>query len=159
MSTSSAPSVAVEIKQARPFRSRRQEAVIALQRTQGRIEEQFRRIIEPAGITLQQYNVLRILRGAGASGLPTLGIAERMIDRAPGVTRLLDRLQAQDLVRRVRGEDRRQVLCHITPKGLELLASLDAEVDAADESVFSALTQNEVGALIHLLDRVRASLR
>lgn len=143
----------------RQLKSRRQEAVGVLLRTERRIEEQFRRIIEPAGLTLQQYSVLRILRGAGEGGLATLAIAERMADRAPGITRLIDRLERRDLVRRERGEDRRQVLCHITPGGLRLLAELDAGVDQADETVFAALTNNEVGALIHLLDRVRASLR
>src|SRR5215470_7514740 len=84
-------------------------------------------LIEPQGITLQQYNVLRILRGAGADGLPTLEVADRMIEQTPGVTRLLDRLEAKQLVRRQRcPKDRRQHLCWITPKGLALLRKLDA---------------------------------
>ena len=153
-----APSPRPEIVPPRRVLSRRQEAVTALLRTQSGIAEQFRRIVEPAGLSLQQYGVLRILRGAGERGLATLAIAQRMTDRAPGITRLIDRLQRQDLVRRVRGEDRRQVLCHITPKGLELLGALDPFIEQADERVFATLTNNEVGALIHLLDRVHTSL-
>lgn len=76
-----------------------------------------------------------------------------MTDRSPGITRLLDRLERRDLVQRVRGQDRRQLLCSITPKGDELLASLDDRVAASEESAFARLTRHEVGALIHLLDR------
>ena len=70
--------------------------------------------------------MLRILRGAGPEGLPTLEIAARMIEHSPGVTRLLDRLEARKLVRRVRcPEDRRQVLCHATEAARRLLAGLE----------------------------------
>jgi DNA-binding MarR family transcriptional regulator len=103
--------------------------------------------------------VLRILRGAGSSGLATLAIADRMADRAPGVTRLLDRLEKGQLVQRTRGEDRRQVLCTIAPAGLELLNSLDERIAGVEEAVFRGLTHNEVGALAHLLERVGAGLR
>ena len=109
---------------ARPQRSRRPEAVAALRRAQSRIDQRFRQLLQTTGVTLQQFEVLRILRGAGSSGLATLAIADRMADRAPGVTRLLDRLEKRQLVQRTRGEDRRQVLCSITPSGLELLDSL-----------------------------------
>src|SRR5215208_2200660 len=99
-----------EIRQSRPFRSRQQEAVLALLRTSDVVRRFLARIVEPHGITLQQYNVLRILRGAGEEGIPTLAIGERMIEQAPGITRLLDRLESKGLVRRSRcPEDRRQV--------------------------------------------------
>src|SRR5881394_2146497 len=82
----------------------------------------FEAVCAPFDITGQQYNVLRILRGAEPAGLPTLMIAERMIERTPGITRMVDRLEAKKLVRRDRCEsDRRQVLCTITATGLELL--------------------------------------
>lgn len=117
------------------------------------MDDRFRRVIDPAGLTPQQHQVLRILRDHRDTGLPTLAIAERMTDRSPGITRLLDRLERRDLVQRVRGQDRRQLLCSITPKGDELLASLDDRVAASEESAFARLTRHEVGALIHLLDR------
>src|ERR1700750_2732984 len=94
------------------FHSREQEATLGLLRTAAAIKRSLAQVIEPHGITPQQYNVLRILRGAGAEGIPTLTIGERMIEQTPGVTRLLDRLEAKGLVARCRGEDdRRQVLC------------------------------------------------
>jgi DNA-binding MarR family transcriptional regulator len=107
---------------------------------------------------MQQYNVLRILRGAGPDGLPTLEIGTRMIEQAPGVTRLLDRLEAKQLVLRVRClSDRRQVFCHITDAGLALLASLDDAVNEADTTAMSGLTRAETKTLIELLDKVRAA--
>ncbi len=115
-------------------------------------------VLEPAGITAQQYNVLRILRGAGPDGLPTLEIANRMIEQAPGVTRLLDRIEAKGWALRNRcAEDRRQVLCSITPEGLTLLEMLDAPMDEVDDLVLHELSSREIGALIRLLDKARAS--
>ena len=114
--------------------------------------------MQPHGITLQQYNVLRILRGAGDEGLPTLEIAHRMIEQSPGITRLMDRLEAKGLVRRQRSAtDRRQVRCWITPTGLALLEQLDASVNQADEALLGALASDEVDRLILLLDAVRAT--
>src|SRR5882672_6880828 len=115
-----------EIQQRRPFSSPAEEAVVALVRTADLLRRALTHLVEPQGITLQQYNVLRILRGAGAEGLPTLEIAGRMIEQAPGVTRLLDRLQAKALVRRQRcPRDRRQVTCRISAGGLTVLANLE----------------------------------
>src|SRR4051812_15599075 len=78
-----------EIKQRKPFQSPAHEAVIALLRTADLVRRQITALIEPHGITMQQFNVLRILRGGGADGVPTLDVADRMIEQAPGVTRLL----------------------------------------------------------------------
>jgi MarR family transcriptional regulator, organic hydroperoxide resistance regulator len=123
------------------------------------IQRLFERSIEPHGITTQQYNVLRILRGAGPNGLPTLSIAERMIQRAPGITRLLDRLESRNLVERSRcAEDRRQVICRISPAGLELLAGLDEVVDRIDGEALGMLTEAQQEQLLELLDAIRAGL-
>ncbi|HEY5611892.1 MAG TPA: MarR family transcriptional regulator [Thermoanaerobaculia bacterium] len=150
--------VAEEIKQRRPFRTQNAEATVALLRTADVVRRRVTAVIEPHGITGQQYNVLRILRGAGDQGLPTLEIAERMIEQAPGITRLLDRLEAKGLVRRERCErDRRQVLCWITPASLRLLAELDEAVVQADDAALGPLTKKEVTLLIQLLDKVRGS--
>src|SRR5687768_1461855 len=143
-----------EIRQRRPFRSRSQEAVVALLRTVDLVRRSLARVVEAHGITLQQYNVLRILRGAGAEGLPTLDIASRMIEQAPGVTRLLDRLEAKKLVRRERCErDRRQVLCRITPAGLDVLAPLDGPVLEAGQRFMSPLGSRDLALFLRLLDR------
>lgn len=145
-----------EIKQTKPFRSVAQEASLGLLRTTDVLRRRMVALIEPEGITAQQYNVLRILRGAGSDGLPTLEIAERMLEQAPGITRLLDRLEVKKLVHRERcPDDRRQVTCRITASGLTLLARLDEVVNGADEYLMSDLTIAELKQLIHLLDRIR----
>lgn len=147
-----------EIKQTRPFRSTAQEAGIALLRTTDLVRRRMSAVLEAEDVTVQQYNVLRILRGAGTEGLPTLEIAERMIEQAPGITRLLDRLEAKGLVSRERcPTDRRQVTCRIAKPGLTLLAALDPIVDALDDSMLGNLTRTELRQLIHLLDRIRAA--
>lgn len=146
-----------EIKQRRPFRSRRQEAIVGLLRTTDVVRRALSRVVEPHGITLQQYNVLRILRGAGPAGLPTLEIAGRMVERAPGVTRLLDRLEAKRLALRARcSDDRRQVLCSISAAGLELLGRLDRAITAADQTCLGMLQASELSRLIRILDRIRS---
>ena len=146
-----------EIGQKRPFRSSSQEAVLGILRTADVVRRFLARVLEPYDVTPQQYNVLRILRGAGDEGLPTLTIGERMLEDSPGVTRLVDRLVAKGLVSRARSrEDRRQVLCRIAPPGLDLLAQIDGLVDAQDDAALGILTLDEQKVLIRLLDRIRA---
>lgn len=148
-----------ELKQTKPFASIYQEADLAIVKTADLLRRKASRIFEPYDLTLQQYNVLRILRGAGREGLPTLDIVERMIEETPGITRLLDRLEAKELVRRERcSGDRRQVLCFITPAGRKLLRELDAPADASHERSVGRLSERETLALIKLLERVRAGL-
>ena len=140
------------------FRSREQQAVLGLLRTADALKRSLAHVIEPHGITPQQYNVLRILRGAGPDGLPTLTIGERMVEQTPGVTRLIDRLERKGLVERTPcPKDRRRVFCQITPKGLGLLEELDEPVNRWDAQTVSILPASEVDSLIKLLDRVRAS--
>ena len=147
-----------EIRQRKPFRSPTQEAVVGLLRTTDRVRRALTGVVEPRGITLQQYNVLRILRGAGDEGLPTLEIASRMVEHAPGVTRLLDRLQAKALVRRQRSaRDRREIRCWITAEGLELLDGLDLAMPDAARRFMSPLPSDELDAFIRELDRLRAA--
>jgi DNA-binding MarR family transcriptional regulator len=147
-----------EIRQGKPFRSKGQEVVVALLRTADLVRRVVGRTLEPHDITLQQYNVLRILRGAGEQGLPTLEVGERMIEQAPGVTRLLDRLEAKALVRRERcAQDRRQVLCWLTASGLELVERLDEPVDSADAQAVAMLTPDEQDRLLRMLDAIRTS--
>ncbi|MCR9244687.1 MAG: MarR family transcriptional regulator [bacterium] len=149
------------IQQAAPFRSSGQEALVNLLLTtdalRWRTSEMLGQRVE--GLTMPQYNVLRILRGAGASGLPTLEIAERMMERTPGITRMLDRLEAKGWVERARSEaDRRQVFCRLTRDGAKVVRSLDRPVDALDESMFAALSARERRDLIRLLDKLRNGL-
>jgi len=145
-----------EIKQRRPFGTRAQEATVALLRTADVVRRRLAQTVDPHGITLQQYNVLRILKGAAPDPLPTLEIAERMIEAQPGITRLLDRLVDKGLVRRERcADDRRQVHCWITEEGLDLLADLDPVVDEADRAAVGALSTGQVEQLLRLLEVVR----
>ena len=147
-----------EIRQTKPFASAADEAVVTLLGTADRVRTALSRVVEAHGITLQQYNVLRILRGAGDGGLPTLDIAARMIEHSPGVTRLLDRLEAKQLARRVRcPEDRRQVLCHATEAARRLLGGLDGPVADAGRRVLASLDPTRTADLIRLLDAVRAT--
>jgi|SRR5262245_23967081 len=152
-----APTVQAAIRQPKPFASRRQEGVVALLLASEVLRWRFEQYLTTRGeLTLQQYNVLRILRGAGAQGLPTLSIVERMIEHTPGITRLIDRLEKKGLVARARsGEDRRQVLCRITTKGLAELKALDPAVDRLDEEALGALSASEVAVLIRLLNQIR----
>lgn len=146
----------IELKQTRPFLTPSQEATISLIRTADMVRRAVTNVVEPHGITLQQYNVLRILRGAGDRGLPTLEIAERMIEQTPGITRLIDRLETKKLVSRERCEtDRRQVFCRISGDGLAMLAQLDVPLHAGEKDALAALDESELAQLIALLERAR----
>jgi DNA-binding MarR family transcriptional regulator len=152
-------SIQRELKQNKPFALKTTEAAVALLRTADLVRRNLAAVIEPHGITVQQYNVLRILRGAGEKGLPTLDIAERMIEAAPGITRLIDRLEAKHLVSRQRCKtDRRQVFCLITSEGLSLLGVIDEPLGVAGERALSALRKRDVDDLLALLDRARDGL-
>jgi DNA-binding MarR family transcriptional regulator len=145
-----------EIKQSRPFKSSAQEATIALLRTASVVGRAVARTIEPWGLSLAQYNALRIIRGAGTAGIPTLAIRERMIEEGTTITRLLDKLEYAGFIRRERSEpDRRQVICFATPEGRRLLDRIDPQVDAADEAAVSALSERQLEQFIALLDTVR----
>jgi DNA-binding MarR family transcriptional regulator len=146
-----------EIHQTRAFHSVGAEVAVSILRTAAVIDRYFGQVVAPSGITIQQYNVLRILRGAGTAGLPTLVIRDRMIHEAPGITRLVDKLEQADLVQRERSSpDRRQVLCRITQRGIAVLKEIDSAMDAADDAAVSMLTSAQQRELVHLLDAVRA---
>jgi len=147
-----------EIAQKRPFHSVRAEVAVSILRTAALIERHYAQVVAQSGITVQQYNVLRILRGAGEEGLPTLVIRDRMIHEAPGITRLIDKLETAGLARRERSSpDRRQVLCYITDAGLTVLEDLDAAMKEADEVAVGALSDTEQRHLLRLLEGVRVS--
>ena len=147
-----------ELRQNTPFRSAAQEATISVLRTADVVRRRLSGVIEPHGITLQQYNVLRILRGAGARPLTTSDIGERLIEQTPGVTRLLDRLEAKGLIRRERSaDDRRVVNSWISESGGRLLQEMDAAIDSADEEAVGSLTEEEISQLVRLLEQVRSA--
>lgn len=148
-----------EIRQSRPFKSTAVVPLIALLRTANVVERQYNALLEPWELTLQQFNVLSILRGAEPQGHPIQEIGSRLISIAPGVTRLIDKLVARGLVSRAPGlEDRRQVICRITRAGLALLAEVDAPLLATDDALMAPLTGRDRRTLVRLLDRIRAPL-
>lgn len=149
-----------EIRQSKPFRSIEEESVVALILTTDLVLRRLAEVIEPSGITHQQYNVLRILRGSHPEPLPTLEIASRMIEQTPGITRLLDRLEVKGLVSRERGsDDRRCVYCAISARGLALLEQLDRPVRQVALNAFAGLEETRQRRLLAMLDEVRAALR
>lgn len=148
-----------ELQQTKPFEAEFQEAGVALLRTSDQLRRRLAATVEPHGLTVQQYNVLRILRGAHPETVPTLEIATRMIEQAPGITRLLDRLESKKLIERVRcREDRRRVLCTISPAGLALLAELDGPMFETVRACFTSLSAAQTRNLIQLLDDLREGL-
>jgi DNA-binding MarR family transcriptional regulator len=149
-------SLAGEARKDQLAHARQQEAVVSILRTANYLRTFCSPIFDLHNITPQQYNVLRILRGAGLEGLPTLEIAERMIEHAPGITRLLDRLEAKKLVRRERPSgNRRQVLCYVTKTGLDLVRELDGPMQEQAVEALRSLKKSEIDELIRLLERAR----
>jgi DNA-binding MarR family transcriptional regulator len=154
-----ATTVRDEIKQTRPFASAEQEAHVSLGRTWAVLEHAFSDALKPHGITPTQFNVLRILRGAGEKGLCRGEVMERMITRVPDATRLLDRMESAGLIGRRRDtSDRRFVTTTITEAGLRLLDELDEPVQALHRRHFRKLDPAEMRVLIELLDRIRGAV-
>jgi len=145
-----------EIKQTRPFRSIEEEAALSIVRTAAELEHTFAQAIKGYEVTSTQYNVLRILRGAGSEGLCRNEVGQRLVRQVPDVTRLLDRMEHLDLIARQRGgKDRRYVTTTITKKGLDLLKKLDEKVDAINEDLLGHLDPERLKQLIALLDAAR----
>ena len=133
----------------------RQDGMVSLMVAAGRLQQALEDVCGRRGLTHDQYNVLRILRGAHPVGHPRYAIAERLISRAPDVTRLLNRLESQGLVERYRSEeDHRLSMSRVTDKGLGLLGALDPEVTDVHERASSALTLAQVGTLASLCVQV-----
>lgn len=149
-----------ELKQSKPFESPADEALVALLRTATLVRRAIARRVEPFGISIAQYNVLRILRGAGPFGLPTLAVRDRLIEEAPGITRVMDKLeQAGSVARRRTPGDRRVVHCVITEEGLQLLADMDSTVrESATEVTKGLPDERDLRRLIDLLGELRAGL-
>ncbi len=128
-----------------------QEALLSLLVAANTLNDLMDEFCERHRITRPQYNVLRILRGVHPQGHPRCEIARRMIDRAPDVTRLVDRLQARGLVKRARGnDDQRQAMTSITAKGLKLLARMQPEIDTAIGDRLSKLNDRDCRELSRL---------
>jgi DNA-binding MarR family transcriptional regulator len=130
---------------------------VALLRVSDSLASEADQLIKANGLTSAQYNVLRILRGAGPEGLPCNTIAERMISRDPDMTRLLDRMEKRELITRERQkEDRRVVKARITDEGLKLLKRMDAPIRELHKGQFAHMTSARLKTLMDLLTEVAA---
>ena len=148
-----------EIRQTKPFTSAEQEAFLSIGRTWAVLEHSFAEALRPYGITPTQYNVLRILRGAGETGLCRTEVMQRLISKVPDTTRLLDRMEAAGLIERERSDrDRRFVTTRVTAAGLSLLAELDDPVKELHRLHLGVLDRTELRMLIASLERVRATV-
>ena len=146
----------MELKQNKPFASPVEEAFVAVVKTADLLLRLLDRKLIGLGLSHQQYNVLRIVRGAGSAGIPTLAIGERLIECAPGMTRLLDRLEEKGMVRRERcKQDRRQVLCYITDMGEHLLTEVEPLVEGLAERAFEHFQPGELESFIETLEHIR----
>lgn len=139
------------------FDSPEQEAMLSVLRLSDRFENRLGRLFREFGLTNSQYNVLRILRGEGKP-LPSLEVADRMIQVVPAITGLIDRLEKQGFVRRERSvEDRRVVFVEITKQGLAVLAKIDEPLKELHRKLLGKMPRRELAELIRLLCRARES--
>ena len=153
------PSLRNEIKQTKPFASLEAEAHLNIERTAAVIGHAVGEGLKPFGITPTQYNVLRILRGAGEAGLCRNEVRDRLVSQVPDVTRLLDRMEEAGLVARERGvKDRRLVTTTITPEGKRVLAELDEPVRQLHSKHLGHMNEADLRTLIELLARARSGV-
>lgn len=158
MGTAKQKSIGKSQKSGGPGGATRPSVVYKLLHTAGYLRRFYAEVFDRHGITLTQYNVLCILRAAGRNGLPTLEVAARMFDETPGITRLLDRLEAKKLVRRERSSsNRRQVFCFVTEEARKLLEALDPSVKRRADEAVQMLDDLEVDRLLRALERIRCS--
>ncbi|MBI4554003.1 MAG: MarR family transcriptional regulator [Candidatus Latescibacteria bacterium] len=144
------------VKPQKPAPSLEHEVFLNLQQVADGLLQGVVALLKPAGLSPAQYNVLRILRGAGPDGLACRETAERMITRDPDMTRLLDRLEARGLVSRSRNSDDRRVLTtRITEQGLQVLQRLDEPIEELHTQQLAHLTKSQLHALAELLELVR----
>ena len=145
-----------EIKQTKPFANLEEEVLLNLQRTADAAMRPVEAAIKSHGLSSTQYNVLRILRGAGEGGRTCGEIGDRLITRDPDITRLLDRMEKRGLIRRERQTtDRRVILTFVTEMGLDILAQLDSQVPETIKSVLGHMSERKLRDLCRLLEQAR----
>lgn len=145
-----------EIKQSKPFPNLRTEALVSIIRTAAVINHLLNEVLKPFGITMTQYNVLRILRGAEEQGLCGREIGDRLVSPVPDVTRLLDRMEEMKLLTRQRSlVDRRYVSTHLSDAGRALLVEVDPRLESVANMRFNHLDAESLKALIATLEALR----
>jgi DNA-binding MarR family transcriptional regulator len=152
------PKLKDEIKQGKPFESLEAEVFLNLMRTADALSRGAEEILKLARLSHTQYNVLRILRGAGEQGLCCREVAERMITRDPDITRLVDRLERRGLLTRSRdSRDRRVITVRITSTGLKVLKDLDGPMAKHNRNLLSHMDKGDLRKLLELLEAARES--
>ena len=147
-----------ELKQTKPFPRVTAEALLSVLRTAAVIDHHLTEALKPYGITPTQYNVLRILSGAGSNGLCGREVAERMVSRVPDISRLLDRMEATGLISRERDAgDRRHVTARITRKGMAMLEQTTPQLEAVERTRFSQVKTARLRELIEVLADLRGN--
>lgn len=137
------------------FESPTQEAILALMVAASELRSNTDRVLAESNLTSEQFNILRILRGAGPDGHPSGEIGCRMIDRAPDITRRLDTLESQGLVTRERSAaDKRVMQVRITDKGLALLESIVPKLTAFEAQIAKNLAPDELESLARLCEKL-----
>lgn len=145
-----------ELRQQKPFKSLYEEAYLSVVRTETVLRDAFDKVLAEKGLSRVQYNILRILRGAGSNGLCRYEIGERLVSRMPDVSRRLDHMEQAGLIIRVRSsEDRRMVNTTLTPEGLALVNELDEPVQREFEAKLGHMTDDQLQSLIDLLGVAR----
>jgi DNA-binding MarR family transcriptional regulator len=145
-----------ETRQRHPFATKEEEVMVSLLRTVAVLSQPMEDFLKEHELTPRQYNVLRILRGAGEAGWSCKEIGERLLQREPDITRLLGRLEKRGLIsRKLDPEDRRSVLTRITKRGLAQLESLQPELSRMAQYQFRTLEEDELEKLLATLDRIR----
>ncbi len=145
-----------EIRQTRPFALLEEEAFLNLARTSEQLQQKISELMKAYQLTGTQYNMLRILRGAGSEGVTCSQAGERMVTHDPDITRLLDRLEARKLIVRERSrEDRRVVVTRISAEGLGLVNSMDVPVNQFLKEHLGHLGKQKLEQLIELLESLR----
>jgi DNA-binding MarR family transcriptional regulator len=152
-------SLATALKQNRPFVSLEQDVYLSILRTASELSYAADQLFRPFDITSSQYNVLRILRGAGAEGLCRNEISERMVTATPDMSRLLDRMERAGWVTRERAEDdRRQVSTYITKSGMKLLEIMERPIRDFLARLFDGTTVSDLKTILKVNDQIRAQL-
>ncbi len=147
-----------ELKKRLPFDSVEQEAALAVMRTSDLLENRLARLLREHGLTPTQYNILRILRGEGRP-LPCLEVAQRMIQVAPAITRVVEQLLTLQLITKTQSsQDRRVFEIELTPSAKRKLKRIDAPILELHSSLLSNISQSDQKTLIRILESVRGSI-
>jgi DNA-binding MarR family transcriptional regulator len=150
--------LAQEIKMTKPFSLLEEEASLSIMRTADVLFQTAAELLKPFDLSLSQYNVLRILRGA-KEALACGQIAERMVSRDPDITRLLDRMEVRGLIGRARdNQDRRVVKAQITSSGLNLLEDIQPLITAHHRKRFSGFGEKKLKQLVEWMELVRETI-